>query len=130
MFTSLVYVSSPVEELSDIALAELWESSTKRNEESKITGALYFGGDIFFQVIEGPDEAVLGLFEAISRDDRHKDVDILAENDVASPAFRMWPMKLIDGRNSRVLKMKFDPRKLREMAPAKLSRLSFHLATL
>ncbi|MEM9062338.1 MAG: BLUF domain-containing protein [Pseudomonadota bacterium] len=130
MFTSLVYVSSATQRMSDHDLVELWEASVKRNEAQKVTGALYYGGDTFFQVIEGPDETIQSLFETISRDDRHTDVEVLAENDLASPAFRIWPMKFIDGRSSTSLQKKFDHRKLRDLPPARLSRLSFHLATL
>jgi len=54
-------------------------------------------GGIFYQVLEGPIEAVDGLFQKIATDQRHKDVLILSvQEEVEDRQFPSWAMKKVD----------------------------------
>ena len=58
-------------------LSEITEKSIRNNERDGITGMLVASGGMFFQLIEGPDDAVNGLFARIERDERHRNVLLL-----------------------------------------------------
>lgn len=127
MHTAITYISRPAAETSTLDVMEIWGRAYEENENRKITGALYFGGDIFLQVIEGEEKAVEGLFDKIKIDRRHLDVTLLAINDVATSMFHDTPMKLIDGSQSKMLRERFDYETLVAEGPAGAGRAAFSL---
>jgi hypothetical protein len=52
---------------------------------------LYKGGN-FLQVLEGPEEGVLRLYQKISRDPRHGDVMLLTKEPIQERQFPDWSM--------------------------------------
>lgn len=108
MLCCLTYASRASRSFSLAEVQDLWLSSLRRNEIAGITGALFFGGEYFLQVIEGEEAAVETLFNRIRRDRRHRDIEIIAYNDIASRLFREWPLKLMNGSNSDKLRATFD----------------------
>ena len=44
------------------------------------------------QVLEGPDDAVNGIFEKIKNDSRHKDVSVISREQIQSRQFPSWEM--------------------------------------
>jgi len=73
------YVSSFAASMSSGQIDELVSESAKNNERDGITGMLVATGSLFFQLIEGPDEAVDALFERIVHDTRHLSVQLLGQ---------------------------------------------------
>lgn len=130
MMLSVAYFSRPSQVFTDDELIDLWEISRENNEKRHVTGALYFDNRVFFQVLEGADEDVLPLLEIIEKDARHVDFEILVENDIASPSFRNWPMKFLDGRESKRLQNKFDPQALGAMSISQINSAIFTLVSL
>jgi hypothetical protein len=55
------------------------EVSVANNKRDGITGMLVSTGRLFFQLLEGPDEAVDRLYKRILDDPRHESVLLLAE---------------------------------------------------
>lgn len=98
MLVGLSYVSKPTRDFDDIRLADLWSQCVVNNSMRDVTGMLYFGGEFFFQTLEGEEETITSLFQTILADPRHADVQTLARNPLANRVFHDWSMKLIDGR--------------------------------
>lgn len=128
MFSSIAYVSRPLTQFTDDELSELWETASENNRKLGITGGLYYDDRVFFQVLEGDEADLHDLMQRIVRDPRHTDVTVLVQNDVASPSFRFWPVKFIDGRSSPRLQSRFDPDALPTLSLPDLNSNAFMLA--
>ena len=76
-----------VEELNAIL-----EVARAKNGEKGITGLLAYGGALYFQILEGPAEAVDALVAKIAADPRHRSVRIIQDGAVAERAFAGTPM--------------------------------------
>lgn len=130
MQTTITYISRPAADTTTLDVMEIWGQAYQDNDSRQITGALYFGGDIFLQVIEGVEQPVESLFEKIKQDRRHTDVAVLAINDVATSMFHDTPMKLIDGSQSKMLRERFDYETLLMEGPSGAGRAAFSLRKL
>jgi hypothetical protein len=63
-----------------------------RNASLQVTGALYYDGAYFLQVLEGPQAAVAEVFASILADDRHGDVRVVERGPVSRRSFADWDM--------------------------------------
>ena len=92
----LVYISRfsrslTLEDLEDIGIA-----SVKNNTKDNLTGALFTFKNMFYQILEGDDDALDNCYQRIAKDDRHKDVFCLEiEKDVKERLYGAWEMKPI-----------------------------------
>ena len=57
-----------------------------------VTGALVFTGKNFAQVLEGRREAVEELMQSINKDERHRDVDVVAVDEIKERRFPGWSL--------------------------------------
>ena len=91
------YVSRYTKHLTESELEDLGRQAASKNAELGVTGVLMASGGLFYQVIEGPAEAVDGLFATIEGDERHTDVLVLdTEEGVTSRLFPDWSMKAVN----------------------------------
>jgi hypothetical protein len=97
MLTCLAYASLATVPAWSPEMLELARSCLARNPALGITGALYFDGSQFYQVIEGEEKAVHALFDRISTDPRHSAVQPLWDGPIAQRRFGNWAMKFVDG---------------------------------
>lgn len=67
-------------------------SSRTNNMASGVTGALLYYDQWFAQALEGPEEAVRGLFGRIAADPRHDTIEVTAQSHVAARVFGRWAM--------------------------------------
>lgn len=67
------------------------------NPRLEITGALYFDAGMFFQVLEGPDDALSHLMSVILLDARHYQVRVLNRSVIETRTFADWSMKFVSG---------------------------------
>ena len=82
----------------DVAeIVGLMRTCNARNPEHQITGCLYYDSAMFFQVIEGPADAVERLFRNICEDRRHTSVHLLSEGPIVVRSFGNWAMKFVNG---------------------------------
>lgn len=130
MLLSIGYLSRPICAFTDEELADLWECCSESNERLGVTGALYYDEAVFFHILEGDAETLGTLFDQIQADQRHQNVEIVLENDIASRSFGRWPMKFIDGRTSDRLRKVFAPESLNAMRLPDLNSCAFLLARL
>jgi len=89
---SLIYVSTSVKLLKDDELLDILKKSRENNISADITGMLLYKGGNFMQVLEGPDDAVTGIYEKIKEDPRHKDISIISKEQIQSRQFPAWEM--------------------------------------
>ncbi|WP_313295476.1 BLUF domain-containing protein [Diaphorobacter sp.] len=115
MLVRLLYVSRAVD-TSPAAIEAILTQSRSHNPASGITGVLCYGGGIFLQAIEGGRSTVSELFGSIQADKRHKDVELLAFEEISERRFGGWTMghvNLAKLNHSIVLKYserpEFDP---------------------
>ena len=115
MLVRLLYVSRAVD-TSPAAIEAILTQSRQHNPATGITGVLCYGGGIFLQAIEGGRSTVSELYGHIQRDARHKDVELLAFEEICERRFGGWAMghvNLAKLNHSIVLKYsekpEFDP---------------------
>ena len=88
----LIYMSAATLLLTDEELQELLEQARANNAQRGITGLLLYHQGRFMQLIEGPTEAVMNLYERIEQDPRHGDASKLADKQVEVRSFPGWSM--------------------------------------
>ena len=97
MLKRVSYISKFSLPLTRDEIEQLAADAADRNRELGVTGMLMSTGGIFYQVLEGPREAVNTLFQKIAADTRHKDVLVLnAQEDIEDRQFPAWAMKKVD----------------------------------
>jgi len=97
MLKRIKYISRFASGLDATEVDTIGREATRKNEAVGITGILLTGGGFFFQILEGPAEAVDAVYEAITTDARHQDVLLLATQDgVRDRLFPDWAMKRVN----------------------------------
>lgn len=69
--------------------------SMRFNREHDITGCLWVGPKLFYQVLEGSAAVVDALYASIARDPRHANVELLSREPVDERQFGRFSMKLV-----------------------------------
>ncbi|MEL6876974.1 MAG: BLUF domain-containing protein [Pseudomonadota bacterium] len=87
----LIYHSQPFG-FDKAMLAGILSQARRNNRRDDITGALICRGDMYIQLIEGPETAIDTLFEKIRVDDRHCDVRLALSDQVGERMFPNWAM--------------------------------------
>ena len=87
-----IYVSEKVGS-SEQDVAEIVKASAQNNPSKDITGCLVEGQNSFLQILEGPSDAIKGLYKTISEDSRHTNVTRLYDEPVGTRLFSDWSMK-------------------------------------
>lgn len=95
----LGYVSTATKQMLRDDLIRILQVARRNNQGEGITGLLLFDGGNFLQVLEGEKDVVSRVFSRIDRDDRHRDLTVLFEEQVDAPQFEQWSMgfQAIDG---------------------------------
>ncbi len=88
----LVYLSAATREPSHEDLVTLLDVSVANNEVNKITGFLMYVEQSFFQIIEGPQEAIGELYTKLLKDSRHCRVTLLITGPIEHRRFADWSM--------------------------------------
>ncbi|HTW63044.1 MAG TPA: BLUF domain-containing protein [Bryobacteraceae bacterium] len=89
---SLVYVSSATQLFSEYDLEALLRQSCDNNARLGLTGMLLYKDGNFMQALEGPDDAVLGLYRTIEKDPRHRGILPLMRQQIQDREFPSWSM--------------------------------------
>ena len=97
MLKRVKYVSRFAMPFRENELEELGERAAEKNKTLDITGVLITSGGLFYQVIEGPKEAVDEIFGYIRADKRHTDLVVLGiEEEITQRLFPDWSMKTVN----------------------------------
>jgi hypothetical protein len=73
----LLYLSEAAKALTDDSVSAILKSAERNNPPLGITGLLVFGGGLFAQVLEGPEENVLRKYVQVMEDSRHRNCRIV-----------------------------------------------------
>lgn len=87
--------ASPLERGIEPHVARILMASRKNNPDQGIVGGLYYGDNRFFQYLEGEEQPVYDLYEAIKQDDRHRNVQTLIDEPAKERTFSNWSMKYV-----------------------------------
>lgn len=90
--TQLIYHSQPFG-FDDAMLGGILIQARRNNGRNALTGALIVRGDLYLQLLEGPEAAVQATFAMIRRDDRHLAVRLIGQDPVADRLFPDWTMR-------------------------------------
>ena len=105
--TRLIYFSYSAPN-TDLDIEQMLQSARTQNAKNNITGALWFDGDIFVQVLEGERRPVSETYHRIAQDKRHKDIELVSCNTVDRRYFHKWNMGyLADSKDNRELILKY-----------------------
>jgi hypothetical protein len=96
MLVRCVYASRAATEPTDSLLDSLLRQSREHNQSRGITGLLCLSGDIFIQVLEGGRDPVCELYNTIVSDARHRNVRLLAYEEIRQRKFGTWTMGQVD----------------------------------
>lgn len=88
----IIYCSQSTTDISPEELIALLELSRRNNERAGLSGMLLYCSQSFLQVLEGDDEALRTTYDRILVDDRHTNLRMLMNADVAAPLFPDWTM--------------------------------------
>ncbi len=97
----LIYRShSRIPEATESAeLGRILRSARVYNAAQGLTGALLLYDRWFAQVLEGPREAVLTLFDHIRTDPRHDAIEVREETKIPARSFARWAMAYVGEHN-------------------------------
>lgn len=96
MLVRCVYASRSVVSLSPAVVDDILEKSRSKNPAHGITGILCYASDTFIQVLEGGRADVCDLYNAIVRDNRHRNVCMLSFEEIRERKFCNWTMGHVD----------------------------------
>jgi Sensors of blue-light using FAD len=96
MLVRCLYASRATKPESEGVLDAILRQSRKNNAKHGITGMLCCSNGVFVQVIEGGRAEVSRLMNAIIRDDRNIDVEILSFEEITERRFGNWNMGQIN----------------------------------
>ena len=91
----VIYVSEKFGS-SETDVVDIVNASTQNNPSKGITGCLLEGKNSFLQILEGPSDAIRGLYNTISKDNRHTNVKRLCDEPLEMRLFSDWSMKYND----------------------------------
>ncbi|MDX1820649.1 MAG: BLUF domain-containing protein [Paracoccaceae bacterium] len=90
--TQLIYSSRPLG-FDDAILSQILLTARRNNANAHVTGCLICRGDLYLQLLEGPDEAVARLYDSILEDDRHLEVTRRLHRQTETRLFDGWAMR-------------------------------------
>ena len=91
----VTYRSMAKEDLSNADIDNILAKARAANKMYDITGSLIYHRKVFFQLIEGPRQNVLKLFENIKKDQRHFEVNTIWQGAKPSRDFGQWNMAML-----------------------------------
>jgi len=97
----MVYVSTSTKPIKTTAgtvhkdIGRILMQSRKNNPKQHIGGVLYFSNNYFFQCLEGEQEVVNNLYQKISTDPRHNNVQSISVKRINKRKFGDWSMKYV-----------------------------------
>jgi len=88
----IIYCSQATHDSSPEELVALLELSRSNNERAGLSGMLLYSSQSFLQVLEGGVDALATTYARIGADDRHTNLRLLLDAEVAAPMFPDWTM--------------------------------------
>jgi hypothetical protein len=80
----------------DPEIARILGECRRNNARCEVGGVLHRRDGYYFQVLEGPEEAVKEIYDHISQDPHHRDVRTLEARRIGRRNFPRWSMKYVN----------------------------------
>lgn len=88
----IIYISAASPDFDENELTDLLLKARINNTKLGITGMLLYHERSFVQVLTGPEEKVMPLFNKIGKDKRHDQCQMLSKSYVDERSFEDWSM--------------------------------------
>jgi len=90
----IVYTSEYIgkEEDINLVLDDIVKKSKINNPEHGITGLLFYHNQRFIQVLEGERDTLEGLMSILEKDNRHKNIQRILDQQIKKRGFKDWNM--------------------------------------
>lgn len=98
MLTTIIYRSHICKNVPFNSVTDMVAAANVKNDQADVTGILLFNGTHFFQMIEGPEETVLSIYQHICQDKRHYNIVELLCDYAPARRFGKTGMELFDLR--------------------------------
>ena len=98
----LIYASAATSPYDDDMLSDLLTVARANNEKLGIGGMLLYHEESFIQALEGPETAVVKLYERIAADPGHDNARLLFRGNVDNRDFAEWSMGFLRSSDSPV----------------------------
>lgn len=105
---TIAYASRALISARSPDMLEVLRACMRNNARLGVTGALYYDGRQFYQVLEGDDTVIACLYDTIRNDPRHTDVQLLLRQPITQRRFDGWSMKFVDGSGRTDLQSDFE----------------------
>jgi hypothetical protein len=92
MLSQIVYVSVRKPNCTEAEIEKILDSCKKNNGQVDITGVLLYSETQFIQYLEGAYREIIGLYDKIKLDDRHKNISLIASAPIKVRTFPSWQM--------------------------------------
>jgi hypothetical protein len=92
MLVRLIYASRSLQPLKHELVDAILASARKHNPEQGITGVLCYSESIFVQALEGGRDQVNRLYAMLQKDARHRDLILLAYEQIDVRQYPSWTM--------------------------------------
>jgi hypothetical protein len=96
MIKRIKYISRFDRPHTEADIEAIGEQSRANNEQLDLTGMLMASGGLFYQVLEGPAEAVDEVYARIATDSRHTDLLLLDSEENVERLYPDWSMEIIN----------------------------------
>ena len=88
----LIYTSVSSAHGDKTEVKNILAASERNNVANSVTGLLIFDGHRYIQILEGETENVDRLYDVISKDSRHQQLELLHKGGITSRSFENWRM--------------------------------------
>ena len=113
MLIRLLYISRAVGAITTTMTGSILASARVHNRVAGITGVLCQGQGLFIQILEGERSTVNRLYATLIKDKRHRDVELVAIEEIQTRRFPEWSMAhVVISENDPIVQLKhpeFDP---------------------
>ena len=92
MLIRVFYVSTAVGPQTTTVTGSILKTAQAWNAEHGVTGVLCQGQGVFLQVLEGERDTVTSLYERITADRRHTNVDMIHCENITERRYGRWAM--------------------------------------
>lgn len=92
MLSHLVYISVRQPQCTEEEITKILQSCQKNNAQLDVTGVLLFSKTQFVQYLEGEYKTIIGLYDKIKVDSRHKNAVLISSSQITERVFPSWQM--------------------------------------
>lgn len=93
----LIYCSFPLRTFREVDIHKMLSLIRPKNQSMDVTGMLLYANQQFLQLLEGRRDDVNQIFQSISHDARHYDVNLISVRSIQKRNFRNWDMAFSGG---------------------------------